>query len=140
MAFRSSCLLFLFVIFSNSISAQSTAQKDSSVIADAFSQKGIAAFFSEIEVKDLATVPHSWTYSFVSADKEKLSRFAGELTGKQKNKVQLGTTGANYICSIEDTQIFTAQSLYDRITYLNQVAATFGLEHMKTFGLKGENR
>lgn len=125
--------LFFLSLFSGTSFAQETKQEP-----EPFSKEWITAMYDGIQLKDMATVAHKWGYSFISEDKEKLSKLAGALTTKADGKVQLGSANGKYICSIEDNKIFSAQTLYDRVTYLNETAKSLGLGPMKTFGLMKE--
>ena len=101
-----------------------------------FSLEMITAMVNNITLKDFATQPYPWGFSFVSKDKAKLQKFVDALNEKEKRVISIRESASNgYICSLEDTKIFTAQSLYDRITYLNALAKDCGVPEVKSFGL-----
>ena len=101
-----------------------------------FSLEMITSMVDNIKLKDFATQPYPWGFAFVSSDKAKLQKFVDALNEKEKRTISIHETASNgFICSVEDTKIFTAQSLYDRITYLNNLAKECGVPEVRSFGL-----
>lgn len=135
---RTTLILFLILFSSFSSIAQPGEQKAQATFTQ-FSLEDITAMIENIKLEDFSTQAHRWGFAYMCNDREKLQKFADILHTNEKRELSIRESSrGGFICSIEDMKIFTAQSLYDRINYLNELAETCGVGQVRSFGLMKE--
>ncbi len=124
---------FILSIITFSATAFSQETTKEAVAKPDYSQEAIKYYFKSSESSHLSSKEQNWSFSFMSADKKKLQKFADELNKNQAKPKQIEMREGKYIFTLKERVKYNPETLFNRIQELNKLAVTFGIDSLTSF-------
>lgn len=98
-----------------------------------YSLAAIQYYFKKSENSHLSSKAQSWNFSYLSADKKKLQKFADDLNKGVTKPKPLESRNGSYVFTLKERAKYNAEGLYNRIQELNKKALGYGLDSIASF-------